>query len=473
MSEPKKVDRRKFIYAGLGAVALIAIGAAAYVAMNPPVVTQTVTTSTTVPTTSVVTTTVPTTTVVTTTVPTTSTPSEKVEITFMDWTLTEIPFKYTAIKMFEESHPNIKIKPIETPYEGYFDKLVTQHVAGSPPDVFALIPEENWKLAEAGVQYPLDDFIRAEGPKFKEQFVKAAWDMGVWKGQVMNLPWRFGCSCFFLNKKVFRDAGVAIPTKLESWEQIRELAIEIKKNSPPEVYGIGFPGSKTDLGTSWFWYAFLFQNGAELIREDGTVGFNTPEGIESLQFLVDLLRKDKVVPPEVTAYGDNEIKDAFGMGRIAMWHNGPWMIIGILSAHPECEIEVRLMPTRKRDGSPAGGTQYAMSPMCKHKNEAWEFIKFMTSYPIISVMAKDGIYVPPRYDVMEDSYFHIPPISVFIEQAKLPGTHVIGNYPEFMVISDYIQTAQQQAYLGQKTVKEALAWAEEQCNKVLAPHYKK
>ena len=47
MAEPKKVDRRKFIYAGLGAVALIAIGAAAYVAMNPPVVTQTVTTSTT------------------------------------------------------------------------------------------------------------------------------------------------------------------------------------------------------------------------------------------------------------------------------------------------------------------------------------------------------------------------------------------------------------------------------------------
>ena len=28
------VDRRKFIYAGLGAVALIAIGAAAYVAMR-------------------------------------------------------------------------------------------------------------------------------------------------------------------------------------------------------------------------------------------------------------------------------------------------------------------------------------------------------------------------------------------------------------------------------------------------------
>ncbi|MEM3872193.1 MAG: hypothetical protein QXE05_06505, partial [Nitrososphaeria archaeon] len=70
-SEPKKVDRRNFIYAGLGAVALVAIGAAAYIAMNPPVVT--VTQSTTVPTTSLVTTT----SVVTTTVPTTTSPTEK------------------------------------------------------------------------------------------------------------------------------------------------------------------------------------------------------------------------------------------------------------------------------------------------------------------------------------------------------------------------------------------------------------
>jgi len=79
MSEPKKVDRRKFIYAGLGAVALIAIGAAAYIAMNPPVVTKT----TTVPTTSVVTTTVPTTSVVTTTVPTTSVVTTTVPTTTM------------------------------------------------------------------------------------------------------------------------------------------------------------------------------------------------------------------------------------------------------------------------------------------------------------------------------------------------------------------------------------------------------
>ncbi|MEM3714775.1 MAG: hypothetical protein QXF82_07505, partial [Nitrososphaeria archaeon] len=70
-SEPKKVDRRSFLYVGLGAVALIAIGAAAYFATKPPEV-VTVTQPTTTAVTTVVTTTQPTTTVVTTTVPTTT-----------------------------------------------------------------------------------------------------------------------------------------------------------------------------------------------------------------------------------------------------------------------------------------------------------------------------------------------------------------------------------------------------------------
>ena len=112
-SEPKKVDRRKFIYAGLGAVALIAIGAAAYVAMNPPVVTQTVTTSTTVPTTSVVTTTVPTTSIVTTTISTTTSTAAPEELVF--WRTTPLTPAgeeawTTAIEDFKKANPDVPIK---------------------------------------------------------------------------------------------------------------------------------------------------------------------------------------------------------------------------------------------------------------------------------------------------------------------------------------------------------------------------
>ncbi|MEM3713862.1 MAG: hypothetical protein QXF82_02815, partial [Nitrososphaeria archaeon] len=52
--EPKKVDRRNFLYIGLGVLGLAALGVATYIALNPPVVTQT----TTVPTTTIVTTTI-------------------------------------------------------------------------------------------------------------------------------------------------------------------------------------------------------------------------------------------------------------------------------------------------------------------------------------------------------------------------------------------------------------------------------
>ncbi|MEM3771675.1 MAG: ABC transporter substrate-binding protein [Candidatus Micrarchaeia archaeon] len=47
MSEPKKLNRRKFIYAGLGVLAIAAIGSIAYFAMTPPQVTRTTSSSTT------------------------------------------------------------------------------------------------------------------------------------------------------------------------------------------------------------------------------------------------------------------------------------------------------------------------------------------------------------------------------------------------------------------------------------------
>jgi len=143
MSEPKKVDRRKFIYAGLGAVALIAIGAAAYVAMNPPVVTVTKPTTsvvtTTVPTTSVVTTTVPTTSVVTTTVPTTSvvtTSAKKVPLNiwpsaFLN-TVEEARWGY-LVSLFKDANPNIDVvfTPLPASGDDANRKIVAAYTAGT------------------------------------------------------------------------------------------------------------------------------------------------------------------------------------------------------------------------------------------------------------------------------------------------------------------------------------------------------
>jgi ABC-type glycerol-3-phosphate transport system substrate-binding protein len=121
-TEPKKVDRRNFLYVGLGAVALVAIGAAAYIAMNPPVVTQTITTATTatttVPTTTVIT--QPTTTVVTTTTATTVTTTQPTPTTTMPWEL----IKWDQ-PSFEERLTGVKIGPIPDHWIQRFPTLKT------------------------------------------------------------------------------------------------------------------------------------------------------------------------------------------------------------------------------------------------------------------------------------------------------------------------------------------------------------
>jgi len=191
-SEPKKVDRRKFIYAGLGAVALIAIGAAAYVAMNPPVVTQTVTTSTTVPTTSVVTTTVPTTSVITTTVPTTTVITTTPPTT---WPKPEVRGKWEIhnfwvgsekfkhdflITHVKECLPNIEIAEVLYPDgEKMVAGVMSAILAGKPPSTFQS-DAGYWLYTLLPYLVPIDDLVKEEG-----------WDKAWFDGvkTLLTVPW--------------------------------------------------------------------------------------------------------------------------------------------------------------------------------------------------------------------------------------------------------------------------------------------
>ncbi|MEM4522321.1 MAG: hypothetical protein QW738_03785 [Nitrososphaeria archaeon] len=146
-SEPKKVDRRSFLYVGLGAVALIAIGAAAYFATKPPEV-VTVTQPTTTAVTTVVTTTQPTTTVVTTTVPTTTviTTTPTTPKTTMPWEL----IKWDK-PGFEERLTDVKIGPIPDHWIQRFPTLKTYR-AEPKAAIGGYVLPEGWEKAVEGVK---------------------------------------------------------------------------------------------------------------------------------------------------------------------------------------------------------------------------------------------------------------------------------------------------------------------------------
>jgi multiple sugar transport system substrate-binding protein len=85
------------------------------------------------------------------------------------------------------------------------------------------------------------------------------------------------------------------------------------------VYGFGFGyngGLPFRVCMSLVWQ---HKNGAILTPDGTKAAFNSPEGIESLQFLHDLVYKYGVTPQ-----GEQDIDTDFKQGKVAMVIEGPW-----------------------------------------------------------------------------------------------------------------------------------------------------
>ena len=70
----------------------------------------------------------------------------------------------------------------------------------------------------------------------------------------------------------------------------------------------------------WTWNTFLFANGGSFFNEDETAAaFNSPQGLEALEFLMEMHLQHRVMQPGF------EGEDAFISGRSGMTLSGPWV----------------------------------------------------------------------------------------------------------------------------------------------------
>ncbi len=397
-----------------------------------------------------------------------------VELVYQNWTARdeEMPWERELIAKFEESYPNIKIKLSVGPYAQHHDKIVAATKAGAPPDVYEVIPEDMIAFATQGVAMNLDDYVAKEGGEtFSGQYFPSAWAMGHQWGHTYGLPWRYGVSSMFINVKMFEDAGVPIPDG-ETWTWADMLEIAKKLTAPDKgQYGFAYSGTKDSFGTSWEWMGHLFANEGGLIADDGTVLINNDAAVESLTWWTELLTVHGVVPPETATLDEAAIVDMLGRGQVAMWNNGPWYINNFRNSYPDTKIATVPMPKGKQDGASAGGTLLAISPLTKHPDEAWEFIKFMTSQEILKEWSTRGYFMPTRTDVLQEPIFQEPPMLAFSQSALRPNSRILGQYPEVPTLFQGLHGHMQEAFLGLKTPKEALDATAQEWSTILQPYY--
>lgn len=174
----------------------------------------------------------------------------------------------------------------------------------------------NW--TELGLLYPITDFLERDETISIEDFVPGSFDPVTKDGEIYALPWIMDFELILVNVDLFRELGID-PKATDDWDW--DVFLDVAKKltriqGDGDVERVGFAAWMN----RWTWATFLFANGGKFFNEDETAAaFNSPEGMEALEFLMEMHLQHRVMQAGF------EGEDAFISGRSGMTLSGPWV----------------------------------------------------------------------------------------------------------------------------------------------------
>jgi sn-glycerol 3-phosphate transport system substrate-binding protein len=373
-------------------------------------------------------------------------------------------------KEFTALHPNITVKPV---YTGSYADTTVKTQAGvkskTPPDVAVLLSTELYSLLDMDAIIPLDDFIAKESGDYLSDFYPAFMANSQTEGRTYSIPFQRSTIVLYYNKELFKAAGLDPEKAPQTWDEMRDYAKRLAKDGK---WGLEIPVSGFSY---WMLQTFALQNGDNLMSPDGKkVMFNTPENIEGLQYWADLAMKDKVMPEGVTEWGT--VPSDFLEGKTAMMYHTTGNLSNVKS-NAKFDFGVSFLPKNKSFGSPTGGGNfYIFKDIDPKKQEAaWEFVKFMTETERAAQWSIDTGYVAVKKSAYETELMKgyaadFPQALVARDQLEYAAaelsTHNNGKVTK--ALSDQVQAV----LTGTMSAADALAKAQEEADKALAPFNK-
>jgi multiple sugar transport system substrate-binding protein len=306
-----------------------------------------------------------------TSTPTSQARTAKVNLTYFTFSAAPDHLKdlQSIISGFERTHPNIHIKVQTASYNDYFTKLQTQIASGQAPDSFELNYENFVTYAAAGKLLNLGAIAKHDRSFHASTYYPRAYKVFQLKNRQYGLPETFSVVLLFYNKDIFRQAGVALPTK--AWKWSNELAAAKRlTNSSKGVFGDFQPIQFFEF------YKVLAQNGGTFFNAKKTrATFDSAKGIAALNWLIS--KTPQGVMPSKTQMGGLDDTAMFKAGKLAMWHNGIWQFSGLKDAPFDWDVIVE--PGNARKAHHFFANAVVASAKTKHKSEVWAWLRYFSS----------------------------------------------------------------------------------------------
>jgi multiple sugar transport system substrate-binding protein len=326
----------------------------------------------------------------------------KIVLRFMRFTSVEVnPIYEKIVADFEKNHPSIKIKEEIGVRQ---EQLQTQMAGNSAPDVIHFANKSLADFGTRGTLLDLREYIKRDNYNIEDIYPQAFKEGSVPSGAIYGMPTTGGPEVLYYNKDLFDKAGLNYPDENWTWDDYLEaakaLTKDINQDGRIDQYGttVGVSGWCGSL--PWLWAA-----GGDLMNDDVSKCIvNSPEAQTAIQFLV-YLDKHKAAVKSSSATEMGGGREMFMTGKLGMFIYLPWNTLNHLAKCKSLRWDMALVPKGPKGRFPRyTGECFSIWIGSKHKEESWEFIKYLCSKEVSILFAKSN-WMPARKSVAESAYF--------------------------------------------------------------------
>ncbi|GAA1718962.1 ABC transporter substrate-binding protein [Isoptericola hypogeus] len=362
----------------------------------------------------------------------------------------------TAEADFEKANPDVDLAIELQTFDKRDAQISAALAAGSGPDLVLITPDQAATYHAIGGLLPVDDAVA----DIRDAFYPAALDSATIEDELFGVPIFQNVFTTAYNTAIFEDAGLALP---RTWDDLRAAAPELAKEGIAVMDYAGSPEQTLNLS----FYPFLWQAGGHVFTDDGAdVAFDSPEGAEALQLLVDL-QQEGALPPDAATDGPAVEGAPIARGEAAMRATTSLTEYGQLQAavgDDSAALGQPLTGAEQVTYGNAGLLSLTSINDESNRQAAYDVLAFMSTPDFQESLNAAAGNLPTRTDVAVDD--SDPAVASMAEALELayPGEPSPASRQVMAALAPKIQAALR----GDMSAEEALAAAAEESRQILA-----
>jgi ABC-type glycerol-3-phosphate transport system substrate-binding protein len=330
------------------------------------------------------------------------------------WDASRVRLMTDMISGFHNLYPGITVESLVLACSDLTAKYLTALAGGDPPEVMMMFSSDLAKFVGGGdAMLPLDDRVARDGID-ESAYYPAEIQARKYKGQLYLIPQvsALAKTMLYSNNSIMTEIGEKPP---ESWSDLIEISKKSMKVEGGKVVRNGFfPMFHPELPDPAFGSWLMINNGKLINDELTEMTFNSPEGEEVLEFMLEASDINTDNRPQdmlntTTADYFTLTRLGFSKGFSAIHIHGSWMFSILASlGMPIDAYTLSAVPVNDKNPNSTlgtateGGWGFGIPKVIKDPEPAWEWIKYSCYGPASGSFTKAQVRPNPVKAYNED-----------------------------------------------------------------------